>query len=199
MIEMYRLLAIMVLLRLVPRDCWLVVLLAQNERYHVRSDAQQFGFCCLVLDGQVRKRFLTEYAYNFWRKGSPTLDFKKYCLYLLLYEYIKLGGLNRTNPWLSIPWLYWAIHIYISNCLQHQKGYYGSHFLKVIFMPALRGETTVNTIFSQVSQFRKLSQLLVKKKHQHVDLLVGQSNGGGWEQRLSGDVDKVDANGCLLG
>jgi hypothetical protein len=49
-IKVYGLLAIMVLLRLVPRDCWLVVVLAQNERYHGRWDAQQFRFCGLMLD-----------------------------------------------------------------------------------------------------------------------------------------------------
>jgi hypothetical protein len=38
-IKIYGLLAIMVLRRLVPRDCWLVVVLAQNERYYGRLDA----------------------------------------------------------------------------------------------------------------------------------------------------------------
>jgi hypothetical protein len=43
-IKIYGLLAIMVLLRLVPRDCWLVVVLVQNEHCHARSDAQRFRF-----------------------------------------------------------------------------------------------------------------------------------------------------------
>jgi hypothetical protein len=34
---------------LVPRDCWLVVVLGQNERCHGWSDAQQFCFCCRCL------------------------------------------------------------------------------------------------------------------------------------------------------
>ena len=45
MIKIYRLLAIIVFHRLVPQDCWLVVVLAQNERYHGWSDGQQFCFC----------------------------------------------------------------------------------------------------------------------------------------------------------
>jgi hypothetical protein len=86
MIKIYGLLAIMVLLRLVPRDCWLVVVLAQNEHYHGRSDAQRFRFCCLMLDGRVRKRFLNDLQVHFWRKGAPTLDLEKNCLYLFLHE-----------------------------------------------------------------------------------------------------------------
>jgi hypothetical protein len=67
----------MVLLRLVPRDCWLVVVLAQNERYHGRSDAQRFRFCCLMLDGRVRKRFWNDLHAHFWRKGDPTVNLEK--------------------------------------------------------------------------------------------------------------------------
>jgi hypothetical protein len=92
MIKIYGFLAIMVLLRLVPRDCWLVVVLAQNERYHGRSDAQRFRFCYLMLDGRVRKRFLNDLRARFWQKGAPTLDLEKNCLYLFLHEYIKLGS-----------------------------------------------------------------------------------------------------------
>jgi hypothetical protein len=51
MIKIYGLLVITVFIRLVPQDCWLVVVLAQKERYHGWSDAQQFCFCCLMLHG----------------------------------------------------------------------------------------------------------------------------------------------------
>jgi hypothetical protein len=74
---MYGLLAFMVLLRLVPWDCWLVVALAQNERYHGRSDAQRFRFCCLMLDRQVRKRFLNNLQARFGLKGASTMDLEK--------------------------------------------------------------------------------------------------------------------------
>jgi hypothetical protein len=66
--------------------------------------------------------------------------------------------------------MYCAINVCISYCLEHRKGHRISHFLKMTFMPALRGETAAS--FGQVSQFRKLSQLLVRKK-QRLDLLVG--------------------------
>jgi hypothetical protein len=81
----------MVLLRFAPRDCWLVVVLAQNERYHGRSDVLQFHFCCLMPDGRVRKRFLNDYVRDFWQKRAPTLDLEKNWWYLFLHEYIKLG------------------------------------------------------------------------------------------------------------
>jgi hypothetical protein len=65
----------MVLLRLVvPRDYWLVVVLAQNERYHGRSDAQRFRFWCLMLDGQVRKRFFNDLS-AFLAKRSSKVGF----------------------------------------------------------------------------------------------------------------------------
>ena len=67
----------MVLLRLVPRDCWLVVVLAQNERYHGWSDAQRFRFCCLMRDGGVRKRFLIDLHERFWQKGATTGNLEK--------------------------------------------------------------------------------------------------------------------------
>jgi hypothetical protein len=91
-IQIYGLLAIMVLLRLVPRDCWLVVALAQNERYHGWSDAQRFRFCCLMLDWQVRKRFLNDLRARFWRKGAAKLDLEKNREPLFLHEYKKVEG-----------------------------------------------------------------------------------------------------------
>jgi hypothetical protein len=69
----------------------LVAVLAQNEPYHGRPDAQRFRFCCLMLDGRVRKRFLNDLYARFWRKRAPTLDLEKNCLYLFLHEYVKLG------------------------------------------------------------------------------------------------------------
>jgi hypothetical protein len=66
----------------VMRDCWLIVVLAQYERYHGRSDAQRFRFCCLMLDQQVRKRFLNNLLTRFWRKEL---------------QYIKLEGRSRRS------------------------------------------------------------------------------------------------------
>jgi hypothetical protein len=78
--NIYGLLAIMVLLRLVLKDCWLAVALGQTERCHGPSDAQQFCFCCLMRDAQARKHFLLDLRAFFWRKGATTLDLEKYCL-----------------------------------------------------------------------------------------------------------------------
>jgi hypothetical protein len=77
----------MILLRLAPRDCWLVVALGQSERRHGQSDALRFCFCCSMRDALARKRFLINLLAIFWRKGAPTLDLDKYCLYLFLHEY----------------------------------------------------------------------------------------------------------------
>jgi hypothetical protein len=87
-IKTYGILAIMVLLRLAPLDCWLVVVLGQNERCHGRSDAPRFCFCCSMHDARARKRFLIDLRAIFLRKGAPTLDLENYCLYLFLHEYI---------------------------------------------------------------------------------------------------------------
>ena len=73
--KIYRLLAIIVFHRLVPQDCWLVVVLAQNERGHGRSDGQQFCFCGLMRDGRVRKRFLKLFARGFLAKRSSNGEF----------------------------------------------------------------------------------------------------------------------------
>jgi hypothetical protein len=84
--KIYGLLAIMVLLRVVSRDCWLVVVLAQNERYHGRLDAQRFRFCCLMLDRRMRKFYLNDLRVRFWQKGAPTLDLEKNLGPLFLHE-----------------------------------------------------------------------------------------------------------------
>jgi hypothetical protein len=83
MIKIYGLLAIMVLLRLVPRDCWLVVVLAQNERYHGRS----------LFDARWASEaaFFERSARAFLAKRSSNVGFGENCLYLFLHEYIKLG------------------------------------------------------------------------------------------------------------
>jgi hypothetical protein len=47
MIKSYVLLAIILLVRLVPQDCWLVVVLGQNEHRHGWWGGQRFRFCCL--------------------------------------------------------------------------------------------------------------------------------------------------------
>jgi hypothetical protein len=64
----------MVLLRLLPRDCWPVVVLAQNEHYHGWSDVQRFRLCCLMLDRRVRKRFLNDLR-AFLAKRSSNVGF----------------------------------------------------------------------------------------------------------------------------
>jgi hypothetical protein len=63
-----RLLAIIWILRLVPRYYWLVVVLSQNERCHGRSDAWRFCFCCLMPDARTRKRFWSICARVFCEK-----------------------------------------------------------------------------------------------------------------------------------
>jgi hypothetical protein len=72
--KVHRLLAIILILRLVPRDCWLVVVLVgQKDLCHGRLDAQSFCFCCLLGDVRARKRFLIDLRAMFWRTGAPTL------------------------------------------------------------------------------------------------------------------------------
>jgi hypothetical protein len=63
------LVAIILLLRLVVRDCWLVVVLGKNERCHGRLNAQRFSFCFLVPDAQARKHFY-QFARHFLAKRS---------------------------------------------------------------------------------------------------------------------------------
>jgi hypothetical protein len=65
----------MVLLRLVPQDCWLVIVLAQNERYHGWLDAQRFRFCSLMLSQRVGSVFLTICARAFLAKRSFNVGF----------------------------------------------------------------------------------------------------------------------------
>jgi hypothetical protein len=43
--------------------------------------------------------FSNDSARNFWRKGAPTMDLEKYCLYLFLNEDIKLERYTSTNTW----------------------------------------------------------------------------------------------------
>jgi hypothetical protein len=72
----WTILANILLLRLVPRDCWFVVVLGQNEHCHGQSDAQRFRFCCFVHVVRARKSFLIGLLamfWRFWRKGAPTL------------------------------------------------------------------------------------------------------------------------------
>jgi hypothetical protein len=54
-IKIYGLLAIMVLLRQVPRDCWLVVVLGQDEHCHGQWDTQGFCFCSAKFHARTRK------------------------------------------------------------------------------------------------------------------------------------------------
>jgi hypothetical protein len=75
--KFHGLLAIILILRLLPRYCWLVVVLGQNERCHGRSDAQQFCFCCSMRDALARKLFLIDLRTVYWRKGALTVNLEK--------------------------------------------------------------------------------------------------------------------------
>jgi hypothetical protein len=61
-IKLHRLLATILILRLVLRYCWLVVVLGQNERCHGRLDAQQF--LLLLCDAQLanEEAFFKQFA-----------------------------------------------------------------------------------------------------------------------------------------
>jgi hypothetical protein len=153
----------------VPQYCWLVVVLGQNERCHGWSDAQQFYFCCMTLDRRVRKRFRNDLLSRFWQKGAPTLDLEKNRGETFLHEYIKLEGRSWRNALLSTSSVHCASQNSNGYCLVHPKLAPQFHFLKMTLCQ-LCG-VKLHASFSQVSQFRKLSQLIVKKKHLRVDLL----------------------------
>jgi hypothetical protein len=85
------------------------------------------------------------------------LDLEKNRGATFLHEYIKLEGRSWRNALSSTSSVHFASQNSNGYCLPHLKIAPRFYFLKMTFMPALRGET------SQVSQFRKLSQLLVKK------------------------------------
>ena len=76
-IKLHRLLAIIFILRLVLRYCWLVVVLGQKERCHGWSDAQWFYFCCMTLDRRVRKRFWNNLRAHFLAKRSSNVGFEE--------------------------------------------------------------------------------------------------------------------------
>jgi hypothetical protein len=141
-IKLHRLIAIIFILRLVPRYCWLVVVLGQNERCHDRSDAQLFCFCCMTLDRRVRKRFWNDLQARFWQKGAPMLDLEKNQGATFLHEYIKLEGQSWCNALSSISLVHCASQNSNGYCLAHLKIAPRFHFLKMTFMPALHGETT---------------------------------------------------------
>jgi hypothetical protein len=92
----------------VPQDCWLVVVLAQNERHHGPSDAQRFRLCCLMLDWQVRNCFLNDLRARFWRIGAPMLDLEKNWGPLFLHEYIKLEVRSWRSTLSSFSSMYCA-------------------------------------------------------------------------------------------
>jgi hypothetical protein len=79
-IKIYRILPIMVLLRLAPRDCWLVVALGQTEH------CQRFCFCSLMRDGRARVCFLINLYVIFSRKGATTVNLENYWGVSLLNE-----------------------------------------------------------------------------------------------------------------
>ena len=71
---------------IVPQECWLVVVLAQNERYHGWSDGQQFRFCCSMPDGQVRKQFLNNLSASFFAKRSSNGEFGEKLVVAFLHD-----------------------------------------------------------------------------------------------------------------
>jgi hypothetical protein len=97
-----RLLAIILILRLVPRYYWLVVVFGQNERCHGRLDAQRFCFCCLRPDARARKRFLIDLRARLWRKGAPTVNLEKNRGVAFLHDYIEQEGRTWPNALPSI-------------------------------------------------------------------------------------------------
>jgi hypothetical protein len=80
-IKLHRLLAIIFILRLVPRYCWLVVAFGQNERCHGRSDVQRFCFLLFDARSASEEAFLERFAREFFAKRSSNVGFGK-----------KLGG-----------------------------------------------------------------------------------------------------------
>jgi hypothetical protein len=86
----------------VPRDCWLVVVLGQNERCQGRPNAQRFRFCCLMPDARAKKSFLIDLRSIVWRKGAPTLDLENNREITLLHEYIKVEGQSWRSTLSSI-------------------------------------------------------------------------------------------------
>ena len=117
-------------------------MLGQNGRYHGRSNARRFRFCCLILDARARKRFLNDSARDFWRKGAPTLNLENYWQTTFLHVWIKLEGRSRTNALSRISSMHCASYNYIGCSLTHLKVVPQIPFLKITFMKALRGETT---------------------------------------------------------
>jgi hypothetical protein len=96
----------------------------------------------MTLDRRVRKRFWNDLHARFWRKGAPTLDLEKNRGVTFLLEYIKLEGRSWRNKLYSTLLVYCASQNSNGYCLAHLKIAPPFHFLKMTFMPALRGETT---------------------------------------------------------
>jgi hypothetical protein len=90
-------LSLFYILRLVPRYCWLVVVLGQNERCHGPLDAQRFCFCCMTLDRRVRKHFWNDSRRVFGKKELQRWIWRKNRGATFLHEYIKLEGRSWRN------------------------------------------------------------------------------------------------------
>jgi hypothetical protein len=86
--------------------------------------------------------FLERFARAFLAKGAPTLDLEKNWGTTFLHEYIKLEGRIWRNTLSSTSSLHCASQNFNGYCLAHLKIASRFHFLKMTFMPALRGETT---------------------------------------------------------
>jgi hypothetical protein len=73
-----------------------------------------------VVRCESEEAFFDRFARNFWRKGATTVDLEKYCWFLFLHEYIKLGGRTRKNPWRCIPSMDFTINIYIRSSVDYK-------------------------------------------------------------------------------
>jgi hypothetical protein len=96
----------------------------------------------MTLDRRVRKSFWNDLRARFWQKGAPTFDLEKNREAAFLYEYIKVEGQSWCNALSSTLSVHCASQNSNGYCLAHLKIAPRFHFLKLTFMPALRGETT---------------------------------------------------------
>jgi hypothetical protein len=86
--------------------------------------------------------FLERFARAFLAKRSTNVEFGEKLGATFFHEYIKLEGRSWGNTLSSTSLVYCASQNSNGYCLTHLKIAPRFHFLKMTFMPALRGETT---------------------------------------------------------
>jgi hypothetical protein len=83
---LYGLVSIMVLLRLAPRDCWLIVVLGQDEGCHGQWNAQRFCFCCVQSFKRARgsefQKMHVEFYVNILARACSTQESNEYVNFL---------------------------------------------------------------------------------------------------------------------